>query len=257
MEVNMEKTYKNFKIIIKDNYDGASVAAADIITAFTDTNPAGVLGLATGSTPEGAYAKLIEAHRAGKADFSRITTFNLDEYHPIEGANSQSYNYYMREKLFAHININPENAHLPNGEAVDPCGECAAYEAKIEAAGGIGLQLLGIGFNGHIGFNEPATTFAKVTHHVALDESTIAANARFFDNPEQVPKHALTMGIGTIFGAKRILFLVTGAAKADIVEKAVFGDITPQVPASVLQLHPDVTLIMDADAAEKITAQLK
>ena len=254
----MERTYKNFKIIIKDDYDGASAVAADIITGFITANPACVLGLATGSTPEGTYAKLIEAYRAGKADFSRIATFNLDEYHPIEATNSQSYKYYMHDKLFNHININSRaNAHLPNGEATDPDAECTAYEAKIAAAGGIDLQLLGIGFNGHIGFNEPAPAFSKVTHYVALDASTIAANARFFDNPGQVPKHALTMGIGTIFGAKQILLMVTGAAKADIIEKAIFGDINPHLPASVLQLHSNVTLVMDAAAATKVVAQLR
>ena len=252
----MGKNYKNFKIVIKDDYDGASVAAANIIADFVAANPAGVLGLATGSTPEGAYAKLIEAHRAGKADFSRIVSFNLDEYHPIEKTNSQSYDYFMRNKLFNHINIDPTNIHLPNGEASDPAVECAEYEAKIASAGGIGLQLLGIGVNGHIGFNEPAAAFSRATNHVTLDASTIEANSRFFDNADQVPKHALTMGIGTIFSAKQILIVVTGSGKADIIEKAVFGDIDPQVPASILQLHPDVTLVMDAAAAKKVTAHL-
>ena len=252
----MEKKCKVFKIITESDYDGASAVAADIIADFVVANPTGVLGLATGSTPEGAYAKLIEAHRAGKADFSGITSFNLDEYHPIERANSQSYTYYMREKLFNHININPVNAHLPNGEAADPRAECAEYEAKIAATGGIGLQLLGLGLNGHIGFNEPGTTFPKTTHHVALDPSTIAANARFFDSAEQVPKHAITMGIGTIFAAKEILLMVTGAAKADIIERAMFGEITPQLPASILQLHSNVTLVMDAAAAMKVVARL-
>ena len=251
----MKKNCKVFKIITENDYDGASAVAAGIIADFVAANPTGVLGLATGSTPEGAYARLIEAHRAGKADFSRITSFNLDEYHPIERANSQSYTYYMQEKLFSHINIDPANAHLPDGEAADPCAECAAYETKIAVAGGIGLQLLGIGLNGHIGFNEPGTAFPKATHHVALDPSTIAANARFFDSAEQVPKHALTMGIGTIFAAKEILLMVTGAAKADIIEKAMFGEITPQVPASILQLHPNVTLVLDAAAATKIAAR--
>ena len=252
----MEKIYKNFKIIVKDDYDSVSDVAADIIADFVATNPGGVLGLPTGSTPEGAYAKLIEAHHAGKVDFSRITSFNLDEYYPIAKTNSQSYHYYMKKKLFDHININPANAHLPNGEAADPAAECAAYEAKITATGGIGFQMLGMGVNGHIGFNEPDTIFPKVTHHTALDPSTIAANARFFDNADDVPKHALTMGIGTIFAAKRILLVVTGAHRADIVDRAVFGDITPQLPASILQLHPDVTLVMDAEAAAKIVARL-
>ena len=252
----MGKNYRNFKIIVKDDYDGASAVAADIITSFVAANSSGVLGLATGSTPEGTYAKIIEAHRAGKADFSHITSFNLDEYHPIEKTNSQSYAYYMQEKLFNHININPANAHLPNGEAADPCAECAAYEAKIAAAGGIDLQLLGIGNNGHIGFNEPSTTFPKTTYHVALDPSTIAANSRFFDNADQVPKHALTMGIGTIFTAGEIVLMATGVSKADIIEKAIFGDISPQVPASILQLHPNVTLVMDAAAAAKLVTKL-
>lgn len=253
----MEKNYKNIKIIVKGSYGCASATAADIIGGFVTAQPSGVLGLATGSTPEGAYTKLIEAHRTGKLDFSRITSFNLDEYHPIENTNSQSYVYYMRDKLFNHINIDPANTHLPNGEAPDPHAECAVYEAKIAAAGGIGLQVLGIGLNGHIGFNEPATAFPRATNYVELEASTINANARFFDNADDVPKHALTMGIGTIFSAKQILLVVTGAAKADIVNEAIFGDITPQVPASILQLHPNVTLVMDESAAAKVLENLK
>jgi len=249
----MEKIYNNFKIIIKDDYDGASTAAANILASFVSASPKGVLGLATGSTPEGAYAKLIEMHSAGKVDFSNIISFNLDEYHPIEKTNNQSYDYFMRKNLFSNVNINPDNVHLPNGEAKDPLAECIAYEAKIAAAGGIGLQLLGIGNNGHIGFNEPAPFFPKSTNYVELEASTIEANSRFFDDANQVPKHALTMGIGTIFAAKQILMVVAGAHKADIIEKAVFGNIDPQLPASILQLHPDVTFVLDTDAATKIS----
>jgi len=253
----MEKSYNNLKIIIRDNYDDASAAAADIIAGFVTANPNGVLGLATGSTPEGAYAKLIEANKAGKLSFSRITTFNLDEYYPIQKSNNQSYDYFMRNKLFNHIDINPANIHLPNGETTDPQTECAAYEAKIVAAGGIGLQLLGIGPTGHIGFNEPAPVFPRATNYVELHAGTIEANARFFENYNQVPKHALTMGIGTIFAAKQILLVVTGAHKADIIEKAIFGDIDPQISASILQLHPNTTLVMDTAAATKVLAKLK
>ncbi|MCL2574571.1 MAG: glucosamine-6-phosphate deaminase [Defluviitaleaceae bacterium] len=251
----MEKKYGNFTIIVKEDYDNASAVAADVITKFVKTNPAGVLGLATGSTPEGTYSKLAEANHAGKVDFSNITTFNLDEYHPISKTNDQSYDYFMRQKLFNHININPSNVHLPNGEA-DPHAECVAYEAKIEDAGGICLQLLGIGANGHIGFNEPDTHFPKKTHYCALDKSTIIANSRFFESADDVPKNALTMGIGTIFNAKEILLVVTGEGKADIIDKALFGKIDPQVPASILQLHPKVTLVMDKAAAAKISPKL-
>jgi len=252
----MEKRYRNFKIIIKDSYDNTSSAVADIIADCINTKANTVLGLATGGTPVGAYKKLIEMQSAGKLDFSRVTCFNLDEYHPIAATNDQSYKYFMKDNLFDHINIDPANTHIPDGMAADVQTECIAYEQKIAAASGIDLQLLGIGMNGHIGFNEPASAFSRVTNYVELEASTIEANSRYFDSADEVPKHALTMGIGTIFAARQIVMMITGAAKANIAEAAVLGNITPQVPASILQLHPNVMLVMDGDAAKNIIARL-
>jgi len=246
----LEKKFGNLKIIVAADYDGLSATAADIIAGQIAAKPDSVLGLATGSTPIGTYRALVEKHKAG-LDFSRITSFNLDEYFPIKQSNDQSYMYFMRENLFAHVNINPANINIPSGEVADAKAECAAYEAKI-AVKGLDLQLLGVGNNGHIGFNEPCDFFPKTTHHTALAQSTIDANARFFESTDDVPKHALTMGIGTIFQAKRILMVASGAGKADIMQKLFFGPITPQVPGSILQLHPDVTLVVDKDAATKL-----
>ncbi|MCL2376216.1 MAG: glucosamine-6-phosphate deaminase [Defluviitaleaceae bacterium] len=252
----MEKKYKNFKIVIKENYDSTSIVVADIIAGLVNAKSGGVLGLATGGTPVGAYKQLIAMQAAGKVDFSHVTCFNLDEYHPIAASNSQSYKYFMKDNLFNHININPANTHIPDGMAEDVQAECAAYEQKIAAAGGIDLQLLGIGSNGHIGFNEPASAFSRETNYIALEASTIEANARYFNSPDEVPKHALTMGIGTIFAARRIVMMITGAAKANIAEAAILGYISPQVPASILQLHPDVTFVLDADAAKNIIPRI-
>ena len=252
----MEKKYKNFKVIIKENYDSASKAVADVIADFMGTKPNGVLGLATGGTPVGAYGQLIALCAAGKADFSNITCFNLDEYHPISPFSDQSYKYFMKDNLFDYVNISPDNTYIPDGMATDVQAECATYEQKIAAIGGIDLQLLGIGINGHIGFNEPDSAFPRETHYVELTASTIEANSRYFTSLDEVPKHALTMGIGTIFAARQILIMITGSAKADIAEAAILGDITPKVPASILQLHPDVTLVMDVDAAKNIITRL-
>jgi len=253
----MKKNYQNFKIIIEESYESICGVTADIIAKFISAKPDGVLGFATGSTPLGVYSRLSELHKAGKADFAHIKSFNLDEYHPIEKTDSQSYNYYMNDNLFSHINIDPKNIGLPNGAAKDALAECTAYEQKISDAGGIDLQLLGLGHNGHIGFNEPSAIFSKTTHYTPLTESTITANSRLFASPDMVPKHAITMGIGTIFSAKQILLLICGESKADIVEKVLFGDIDPMVPGSILQLHPDVTLLMDAAASKKVAGRLR
>jgi len=251
----MEKIINNFRIMVVKDYDAMSDAAAHIVTRQIAAKPDSVLGLATGSTPIGTYARLIQAYKAGSIDFSKITTFNLDEYYPISPDNNQSYTYYMNNQLFRHININVTNVNIPSGTTGDAAAECAAYEAKLAASGGIDLQLLGLGHNGHIGFNEPSNHFPAATHHTALDASTIAANARFFDNPDDVPKHALTMGIGTIFGAKHILMLISGADKAKIAYSVLRGTITPQVPASVLQLHSNCTIILDEAAATELNLQ--
>jgi glucosamine-6-phosphate deaminase len=228
-------------IIKVNNYDEMSRAAADLILAEIKTNPNAVLGLATGSTPVGAYKLLSEAG----ADFSRVTSVNLDEYVGLPSAHPQSYRNFMNEKLFRHININPANTHLPDGMAGFPHTEAERYEMLIETLGGVDLQLLGMGHNGHIGFNEPGEEFTPKTHCVFLAEQTIKANSRFFDSPELVPESAITMGIKTIMSARKILFLVSGNDKANVLKKALYGSVTPRIPASVLQLHNELTVITD------------
>ena len=240
------------KIIKTKDYVDMSRKAANIIAAQIIMKPDCVLGLATGSTPIGTYKELIKAYENGDLDFSLVKTANLDEYRGLEKTNDQSYDYFMKDNLFNHININFENLNIPNGEKPDAEEECARYEAVVKALGGQDLQLLGMGHNGHIGFNEPADEFPKETHCVDLQESTIQANKRFFEKVEDVPTQAYTMGIGTIMQAKKILVVASGADKAEIVKKAFFGPITPQVPASILQLHPDVTVVVDEAAGSLI-----
>ena len=240
------------KIIKTKDYVDMSRKAANIIAAQIIMKPDCVLGLATGSTPIGTYKELIKAYENGDLDFSLVKTANLDEYRGLEKTNDQSYDYFMKDNLFNHININFENLNIPNGEKPDAEEECARYEAVVKALGGQDLQLLGMGHNGHIGFNEPADEFPKVTHCVDLQESTIQANKRFFEKVEDVPTQAYTMGIGTIMQAKKILVVASCADKAEIVKKAFFGPITPQVPASILQLHPDVTVVVDEAAGSLI-----
>lgn len=225
------------------SYEELSKKAADIIAAQVILKPHCVLGLATGSSPVGTYKGLIEKCTNGEIDFSGVTTVNLDEYVGLDGSNDQSYRYFMEENLFKSINIKSENTFVPNGCAADLKAEGFAYDAHIKVLGGIDLQLLGIGIDGHIGFNEPDSFFTAETHEVVLDESTIKANSRFFANEDEVPKKAITMGMMSIMQAKKVLLVANGAAKKDILEKAFFGPITPEVPASVLQLHPDVTVI--------------
>ena len=248
----MEEGDLNMKIIKTKDYADMSRKAANIIAAQVIMKPDCVLGLATGSTPIGTYKELIKAYENGDLDFSLVKTANLDEYRGLEKTNDQSYDYFMKDNLFNHININFENLNIPNGEKPDAEEECARYEAVVKALGGQDLQLLGMGHNGHIGFNEPADEFPKVTHCVDLQESTIQANKRFFEKVEDVPTQAYTMGIGTIMQAKKILVVASGADKAEIVKKAFFGPITPQVPASILQLHPDVTVVVDEAAGSLI-----
>ena len=240
------------RIIKTKDYADMSRKAANIIAAQVIAKPDCVLGLATGSTPIGTYKELIKAYENGDLDFSLVKTANLDEYRGLEKTNDQSYDYFMKDNLFNHININFENLNIPNGEKPDAEEECARYEAVVKALGGQDLQLLGMGHNGHIGFNEPADEFPKETHCVDLQESTIQANKRFFEKVEDVPTQAYTMGIGTIMQAKKILVVASGADKAEIVKKAFFGPITPQVPASILQLHPDVTVVVDEAAGSLI-----
>ena len=234
------------------DYEEMSRKAAGIVSAQIIMKPDCVLGLATGSTPLGLYKQLIEWYRNGDLDFSGVRTVNLDEYKGISRENDQSYYYFMHQNLFDHVNIPIENTHLPNGMELDSEKECRRYEELIQSMGSVDLQLLGIGHNGHIGFNEPADAFDKLVHCVNLTQSTIEANKRFFASAEEVPKQAYTMGIQTIMRSKKILIIANGEGKADIVRDAFFGPITPRVPASVLQLHNDVTLVADEAALSKI-----
>lgn len=235
-------------IIQTKDYEDMSRKAANIISAQIILKPDCVLGLATGSTPLGTYDQLIGRYNKGDLDFSRISTVNLDEYRGLTKENDQSYHYFMHHNFFRHINIRPDHTFVPDGMEEDSERACQAHEDIIRQLGGIDLQLLGLGNNGHIGFNEPGPVFEKETHLVDLTESTISANARFFENREDVPTQAYTMGIQTIMQAKKILILVSGSGKADIVAKAFWGPVTPEVPASILQLHPDVTLVADEEA---------
>ena len=240
------------KVIVTNSYDETCAVIANMIKELVNAKPDAKLGLATGGTPVPIYKKLIEMNKAGEVDFSRVHTVNLDEYCGIPGTHDQSYRYFMQDNLFDHIDIHPENTHVLNGLAKDPDAECAAYNKLIAELGGIDLQLLGMGHNGHIAFNEPGDDFGLETHVVDLTESTIEANKRFFESRDEVPRHALSMGIKNIMNARRILMVVSGEEKADIVCKAFTGPVTKEVPASVLQLHPDVTLVGDKAALHKL-----
>ncbi len=240
------------KLIITRDYEEMSRRAADIVISHMVQKPDMVLGLATGSTPEGLYQKLIEAYRGGTIDFSNVRTFNLDEYYGIDEDNDQSYHYFMKEKLLDHVNIPMENTHILDGMAEDVHAECMDYERRIDEAGGIDLQILGIGKNGHIGFNEPGDVFIRRTHLVDLDQETIQANSRFFTCKEEVPTQALTMGIETIMKARKIILIASGEGKAEAIYRAVKCEIHPMVPASILHVHPDVTVIVDEEAASKL-----
>ena len=224
-------------------YEELSTLASAIICGQVAMKPKCVLGLATGSSPLGTYKKIIEKNKAGEVDFSKVKSVNLDEYVGLSSDHEQSYRYFMNNNLFKHINIDINNTYVPNGCATDIDAECKSYDSLIESLGGIDLQLLGIGYDGHIGFNEPDTYFEKATHKVALDSSTIEANSRFFASREDVPVNAITMGMGGIMSAKKVLLIANGKGKREIVEKAFFGPITPMLPASILQLHPDLTVI--------------
>lgn len=225
------------------SYEELSKKAANIIAAQVISKPDCVLGLATGSSPVGTYQKLVEYNKAGDIDFSKVTSVNLDEYEGLTGENDQSYRYFMNDNLFNHVNIDKSKTFVPNGCAEDLKAEGERYDALIKSLGGIDLQLLGIGLDGHIGFNEPDEFFVKETHPVELDPSTIEANARFFASEADVPRKAITMGMMAIMQAKKVLLVANGKNKKEILEKACFGPITPLVPASILQLHPDVTVI--------------
>lgn len=240
------------RIIEAENYKDMSRKAANIISAQMILKPDCVLGLATGSTPIGIYEQLVEWYKKGDLDFFKISTVNLDEYKGLDRENDQSYYFFMHQHLFNHVNVRPECTHVPNGMEPDSEKECKRYEALVDSLGGADLQLLGLGHNGHIGFNEPAPVFEKATHCVDLTESTIEANKRFFASADEVPKQAYTMGIGTIMKAKKVLVVVSGEDKAEIVAKAFSGEVTPEVPASILQMHQDVTVVADKAALSKM-----
>ena len=236
------------KIIRAKDYNDMSRKAANIISAQVILKPDSVLGLATGSSPIGIYEQLIKWYNKGDVDFSRVRTVNLDEYLGLPRENDQSYYYFMHHNLFDHVNLPEGASNLPNGMAEDMNAECARYDALIRSLGGVDLQLLGIGHDGHIGFNEPCDHFPTGTHVVDLAERTIEANQRFFASRDEVPRKAVTMGIGTIMAARKVVLVASGAEKAPIVKEAFFGPVTPQVPASILQMHPDVTLVADEAA---------
>ncbi len=240
------------KIIKTRDYAHMSRQAANIISAQVILNPDSVLGLATGSSPIGIYQQLIEWYRKGDLDFSRVRSVNLDEYVGLTADHPQSYARFMHENFFDHINIRPDCAYIPDGTNLDAARECGRYDYLIQSLGGIDLQLLGLGPNGHIGFNEPDVCFTKGTHRVRLSDATIQANKRFFEREEDVPREAYTVGICDIMQATRVVMVVSGESKAQIVKDAFFGPVTPQVPASILQLHKHFTLVADAAALSLI-----
>ena len=236
------------RIIKAPDYQSMSRMAANIISAQIIMKPKCVLGLATGSTPLGIYAQLIDWYKKGDLDFSEVQTINLDEYKGLAPDNDQSYRYFMNQNLFNHINIDMKNTYVPDGLEMDTEKACNDYNNIILNSGGVDMQLLGLGNNGHIGFNEPGEAFEKMTHCVKLTDSTVQANSRFFKTIDEVPKEAYTMGIKSIMQARKIVVVVNGSKKAQIVKEAFFGPVTPKVPASVLQLHNDVTLVGDEEA---------
>lgn len=240
------------RIYKEKDYDAMSRQAANIISAQVILKPDCVLGLATGQTPIGIYKQLIEWYNKGDLDFSEVQTVNLDEYKGLDGQHPQSYRYFMDTNLFNHINIDKAHTHVPNGMAKDDGEECARYDELIHKLGGVDLQLLGIGHNGHIGFNEPNDEFDKETHCVALKQSTIDANSKLFDSADEVPRYAYTMGIKNIMRAKTIVIVASGVDKAEIVKKAFTGPVTPEVPASILQLHDNVILVADEAALSQM-----
>ena len=240
------------KIIRATDYKDMSRKAANVISAQVIMKPNCVLGLATGGTPVGTYAQLIDWYNKGDVDFSEVTTVNLDEYRGISRENDQSYWYFMQKNFFSKVNVRQDHIHVPDGSNPDADQACRDYDEVIHAVGGIDLQLLGIGPDGHIGFNEPGAAFELGTHCVDLTESTIEANKRFFDKKKDVPRQAYTMGIKSIMQARKVLMIANGANKADIIKQAFFGPVTPEVPASILQMHPDFILVGDEEALSEI-----
>lgn len=237
------------RILVCENYDGMSKMAAQMIVSQITLKPNSILGLATGGTAVGMYENLVEMYKNGLVDFSQVKSFNLDEYYRLDPSNDQSYRYFMDTNLFNHVNIKRENTKVPNGMADDIEQECIEYDENIKKAGGIDIQVLGIGNNAHIGFNEPTENFENITHVVELDESTRLANSRYFNSIDEVPEKAVTMGIGTIFRSKKIMLLASGKSKAQAIHDTIYGEIKPEIPSSILHLHKDVVLILDKEAA--------
>ena len=248
----MKFNIKGITIIVEEDYSSMSRKSAEIVSYQIANKPNSVLGLATGSTPKGLYKELIQLYKNNKVNFKEITSFNLDEYYPISKDNKNSYAYYMDNHLFKHVNIDKNKAFIPNGETDNVDKMCKNYDQMIYDTGGIDLQILGIGNNGHIGFNEPDVDFELTTHLVKLDDKTIEANARFFDNIDNVPKSAVSMGIQNIMQSKKIILMASGEGKAKIIHDMIFGKITPKLPASILQLHNNVTILLDSKAAKII-----
>ncbi len=240
------------EVIIKPDAASVSKTAASYFKSQLAHNPGSVFGLATGSTPTGLYRELINLHKVGCVDFSGATTFNLDEYIGLAPAHAASYHYFMREQLFAHVNLDPARTHLPDGLAANVFAHCQDYEKAIQAAGGIDLQLLGIGSDGHIGFNEPSSSLSSRTRIKTLTPRTLADNAKHFEAGERIPQHVITMGVGTIMEARHCLVLALGANKAEAVAAMTEGPITANCPASILQMHPHCTLIIDEAAAQNL-----
>ncbi len=238
------------RVFIRDTASSMSQTAATIIADLVRRQPDCVLGLATGGTPQGTYEELVRLHREEGLDFSQVVTFNLDEYVGLAAEHPQSYRYFMQQNLFDHINVRPENTHVPEGTPEDFAAHCAEYEARIAAAGGIDLQLLGIGGDGHLAFNEPGSSLASRTRMVVLAQQTIRDNARYFDTEDEVPRAAISMGMGTILEARQCLMLAAGINKAKPVREALEGPVSSLVPASALQLHPDSIVVLDRDAAD-------
>ena len=238
------------RLIVTKNYEEMSKVEAKEMAEDIKRNPEIVLGLATGGTPVGMYKELIRMYNEGELDFSKVTSINLDEYVGLAGDHDQSYRYFMNTNLFDHINIDKNNTFVPNGLAENVEEECMAYDSRIQDMGGIDLQLLGLGANGHIGFNEPGEALSVGTHLTDLKESTIEANARFFDSIDDVPRKAITMGLGGIMKAKKIMVIASGEGKAEVVKAMMSGKITTEIPATMLQMHRDVILIVDEDAAK-------
>ncbi|MGL5616147.1 MAG: glucosamine-6-phosphate deaminase, partial [Sarcina sp.] len=233
-------------------YEEMSRLAAEFMAAEVNKKPEIILGLATGGTPVGMYKELIRMCDSKEVDFSKATTVNLDEYIGLSGEHPQSYRYFMNSNLFNHINIDKSKTYVPNGQAENVAKECESYDANIRELGGIDLQLLGLGSNGHVAFNEPNEYLTVGSHETKLTQSTIEANARFFNSMDEVPKTAITMGLGGIMQAKKILVIANGEGKAEVVEQLMNGKITTEVPASMLQMHRDVTIIVDEAAASKL-----